>query len=249
MSGDYRYNDPAVYEKWYNIEHPYPELMKESVYGLTEIYKEDVKNASIVGNPGCYTTTSILSLLPIMDSDFINKQSIIIDAKSGVTGAGRKESIPLLFCEVNESLKAYGLATHRHTSEIEQELSIGANQDIIVQFSPHLIPIKRGILETIYVNLTSTVTFDDIYKIYSEFYKDSPFVTIYKNGNLPEIKNIVDSNNIHIGFVIDERTNRLMIVSALDNLIKGAGGQAVQNMNIMFGLDETTGLPMVGNYL
>ncbi|NLN40684.1 MAG: N-acetyl-gamma-glutamyl-phosphate reductase [Clostridiales bacterium] len=249
LSGDFRYISPEVFEKWYGYKHPHPQLLGESVYGLPELYKEDIKKARLVGNPGCYPTGAILTLAPLIANKLIDLTSIIIDAKSGATGAGRATSVDLNFCEVDENIKAYKVATHRHTSEIEQEISLLAGKDITLSFTPHLLPIKRGILSTIYATLLNTLSFDDIYALYKEFYKGASFVSIYTEGKFPEVKYVNGSNQCHIGFAIDKRTNRIILVSAIDNLVKGAGGQAIQNMNIMFGLDETTGLPQLGWYL
>ncbi len=248
LSGDLRYDDVTVYEKWYGMSHTNADVMEKAVYGLTEIYKEKVANADIVANPGCYTTCSILPLYPLLKKGLIKKSGIIIDAKSGVTGAGRGAKVPLLFCEVDESIKAYGVATHRHTSEIEQELSKAAGEEIILSFTPHLIPMKRGILATIYADLEPGVSEDDINKAYNEYYSSSPFINFTASA-LPETKHVTGSNRIDIGYKIDERLNRVVIVSVLDNIIKGAGGQAIQNMNVMFGIDEEKGLGINGLYL
>jgi N-acetyl-gamma-glutamyl-phosphate reductase len=249
MSADFRYVDPLVYEKWYGAAHPYPALLRESVYGLTEIHRERIRTARLVGNPGCYTTCAILSLAPLMKGDAISHGGIIIDAKSGATGAGRSPSEALHFCEVDENVKAYNVARHRHTSEIEQELSLMCAQQIVVSFTPHLLPVKRGILSTIYCPLTRPVGHAQVMEMYEEFFGSEPFVVLLPEGRLPELKHVNGSNCIHIGFVVDPRTQRLVIVSALDNLVKGAAGQAVQNMNVMFGLDETMGLARTGWYL
>lgn len=249
LSGDFRYKSPEVYQTWYGIPHPHPDLLKVSVYGLPEIHRKSIKESQIVGNPGCYTTCSILGMAPLVAENIIDLDSIIIDAKSGATGAGRSPSQDLHFCEVNENIKAYKVAVHRHTSEIEQELSLLAGRDISLSFTPHLLPIKRGILCTMYASLKNLCSEDYIYSIYKEFYKDEPFISIYSKGKLPELKFVNGSNACHIGFVVDKRLKRIVVVSAIDNLIKGAAGQAVQNMNILFGLDETTGLNQPGWYL
>ncbi len=249
LSGDFRYLSAKVFEDWYGYTHPNPELLKESIYGLPELHKEDIKDATLVGNPGCYPTGAILGLAPLLKHQLIDNSSIIIDSKSGTTGAGRAASVELNFCEVNENVKAYKVSTHRHTSEIEQELSLVAGQDITLSFTPHLLPIKRGILSTMYAALLDPVFFDDIYDLYKDFYKKEPFIHIYTEGKLPEVKYVNGSNGCHIGLTIDKRTNRIIVITAIDNLIKGAGGQAIQNMNIMFGLDETTGLNQIGWFL
>lgn len=249
LSGDYRYNDAAVYEKWYGAAHPHPELLKKSVYGLPELHREEIKKSKLIGNPGCYTTCSILALAPLAKAGIIDNKSIIIDAKSGSTGAGRSVSQAMHFCEVNESVKAYKVATHRHTSEIEQELSLLAKENIQLSFTPHLLPINRGILATSYANLTADVDFDYVYELYIQAYSSHPFVVICQKGELPEIKHVAGSNYIHIGFVLDMRLKRIIVVSVIDNLIKGAAGQAIQNMNLIYGLDETTALNMPAWYL
>lgn len=241
LSADFRYDDVATYEAWYKVKHPAPELMRQAVYGLPELHRAEIQKCQIVGNPGCYTTCSILGLAPAVQKGFIDPDSIIIDAKSGVTGAGRKPSTDLHFSEVNESFKAYGVGTHRHTSEIEQEISKLAGKPVVLSFSPHLIPIQRGILATIYARLTGEIAHGDFVKLYQDFYEDEPFVQIEEKG-LPQIKYVKGTNLCRIGFVVDPRTNRVVIVSVIDNLVKGAAGQAVENMNLLFGLPETTGL-------
>ncbi len=247
LSGDFRYKDADVYEAWYKIPHGAKELLPESVYGMSEIYRAQIAAARLIGNPGCYTTCSILALYPLLKAGVIDHTGIIIDAKSGVSGAGRGEKLVNAFCEVDESVKAYSVATHRHTSEIEQELSFAAGQPVVLSFTPHLVPIKRGIISTIYAAPKAGVTEADIKDAYA-MYKDEPFVKIY-DGSLPEIKHVNGSNNLGLGFVLDKRAGRLVVVACLDNLIKGAAGQAVQNMNIMCGFEETEGLSKIGWYL
>ena len=249
LSGDFRYDDPAVYEKWYGQPHSDPQLLKEAVYGLCELYRDKIKNARLIGNPGCYTTCSITALYPIAASGFADNHSIIIDAKSGVTGAGRGLNLANMFCECTETMKAYKVATHRHTSEIEQEISHAAGEDIMLSFTPHLAPMKRGIFATCYINLKERKTTEELVALYKEFYKGEEFIRIYDAGTLPELKHVNGSNYVGIGMVVDERLNRAVIVSCLDNLIKGAAGQAIQNMNIMFGLPENTGLKSIPMYL
>ena len=245
LSGDFRYSDVSVYEQWYRVVHPYPDLLKAAVYGLPELHREQIKNASLVGNPGCYTTCSILALAPLLSAGVISPSGIVIDAKSGVTGAGKKPSTALHYCEVDESMKAYGVATHRHTSEIEQELSAAAGVQITLSFTPHLVPLKRGILATCYADYLGK----DPALAYQKAYAEEPFVKVLAAGKLPELKHVVGSNQCHIGFVLDERVGKIVVVSVLDNLIKGAGGQAVQNMNLMFGLPEKAGLEGLPWYL
>lgn len=248
LSGDFRYDDVKVYEKWYKLPHSEPEINKNAVYGLCELHRGDIKATNIVANPGCYTTTSILPLYPLLTAGIISDKGIVVDAKSGVTGAGRSEKLANSYCEVNESMKAYGVTTHRHTSEIEQELSHAAREQVALSFTPHLLPVKRGILATIYTTLNDGVTEAQIAKAYS-CYDSETFVHVLPHGELPELKHVTGSNNCFIGYKIDERLGRLIIVSCIDNLIKGAAGQAVQNMNILMGLPEDTGLPKLAMYL
>lgn len=236
ISADYRLKDKSVYEKWYETEHGSPELLDEAVYGLCEKNREEIRNARLVANPGCYPTASILSLLPLLKEDVIDKNSIIIDAKSGITGAGRGLNLTTHYTECNETMKAYSIGMHRHTPEIEEQLGT------LVSFTPHLIPMNRGILTTCYANLKENIESEDIKKIYEKYYKDEYFIRITKEGVFPETRWVKGSNFCDIGFKIDNRTGRIIVVGAIDNMIKGAAGQAVQNMNIMFGLDENTGL-------
>lgn len=249
LSGDFRYDDIKVYEKWYKEEHSSPELLKESVYGLCELHRDEIKKARLIGNPGCYTTCSILGAAPLLAKGLAKPDNIIVDAKSGVTGAGRGLALGYHFCECTENTKAYKIATHRHTSEIEQELSKLAGEEIIISFTPHLIPQKRGIYATIYINLKEKHTTEEIVDLYKEYYKDEFFVRVKNAGELPESKHTAGSNFVDIGVVVDERLNRAVVVSTLDNIVKGAAGQAVQNMNLLFSLDEKTGLGNAGFYL
>lgn len=251
LSGSFRYKDAAIFEAWYGIHHTQPELLKKAVYGLSELYEEEIAGADLIGNPGCYTTASILALYPVLACDLIQKDAIIIDAKSGVTGAGRSEKLPFSFSESHENFKAYGVTTHRHTSEIEEQLSFAAEGPVALSFTPHLLPVKRGILATIYADLPKGLEISpiEIQGAYEKFYMGSDFIQILPHGSLPELKFVVGSNNCFIGYKIDERLHKLIIVSCIDNLIKGAAGQAVQNMNLMFGLDGSTGLPQLAMYL
>lgn len=249
LSGDFRYDDAAVYEEWYGEKHSSPELLKESVYGLPELHRDKIRSARLIGNPGCYTTCSILGTAPLLAMGIGETKNIIIDAKSGVTGAGRTTSLPYTFCECTENSKAYKVATHRHTSEIEQELSNIAGEPIMLSFTPHLIPQKRGILATIYVNLNRPSSTEELAEMYREYYKNEFFVRVKPSGELPETKHVAGSNFVDIGIVYDKRLQRAVVVSTLDNIVKGAAGQAVQNMNILFGLDEKTGLKNAGFYL
>ncbi|MEA4816566.1 MAG: N-acetyl-gamma-glutamyl-phosphate reductase [Lachnospiraceae bacterium] len=245
FGADFRLKNYEVYEKWYGIKHEGQKLLEDAVYGLCELNREQIKGASLVANPGCYTTCSILAMAPLIVSGIIDPDSIIIDAKSGVSGSGRGLSLGSMFCECNENMKAYKIASHRHTPEIEEQLSYLGGKEIVLSFTPHLIPMNRGILATCYSKLSKEASYEDIYKIYSDFYKDEYFVRLTKKGVFPETKWVKGSNFIDIGLAVDERTNRVIVVSAIDNLVKGAAGQAVQNMNIMFGFDEKTGLSYV----
>lgn len=247
LSADFRYNNLETYMSTYDIKHPRADLNDKAVYGLCEIYREQIKSAKLVANPGCYTTCAIAPLYPLLEKGLIKTENIIIDAKSGISGAGRKESLPLNLSESYGNFKAYSLTNHRHTSEIEEQLSCACGKDIALSFSPHLLPIKRGILSTIYCNLEDTTI--DIYAVLNQFYRNEEFIQILPEGLLPEIKNVVGSNNIQIGYTIDKRLKRLVLVSCLDNLLKGASGQAVQNMNIMFGIKESIALNLVARYI
>lgn len=249
LSGDFRYNDPEVYRQWYGEEHSHPALLQESVYGLCELHREEIRKARLIGNPGCYTTCSIMGLAPLVQARAVDVHSLIIDAKSGVTGAGRGLSLPNMFCECTETMKAYKVATHRHTSEIEQELSLLAGEPLMLSFTPHLAPMKRGILATCYGNLTQPRSQEELLELYRDFYRDEKFVRIYPDGSLPEVKHIAGSNYVGIGLVVDSRLNRVVVISCIDNLVKGAAGQAVQNMNLLFGLPEETALDAPGMYL
>ena len=248
LSGDFRYDDAAVYEQWYNQPHSSPELLKKSVYGLCELHRDKIKQTRLVGNPGCYTTCSILGLAPLLANGLVHKDNIIIDAKSGVTGAGRNTALDYSFCECTENAKAYKIGTHRHTSEIEQELSKLAGKEILVSFTPHLIPQKRGILSTMYANLKKDVDTQELIKLYKKYYDGEYFVRVYESG-LPETNHVAGSNFVDIGLVVDKRLGRVVVSAAIDNIGKGAAGQAVQNMNIMLGLDEKTGICGAGFYL
>ena len=248
IGADFRIKDKSVYEKWYGVEHFGEDVLKEAVYGLCEIYAEKVKKARLVANPGCYTTCSILSLYPLVKEGLIDTNTIVIDAKSGVTGAGRKLDLGTSYCECNESIKAYKIASHRHTPEIEQELSIAAGKNINLIFTPHLTPMNRGILATCYAKLNDKVDYETIKNAYLKYYKDKYFIRLLKEGIFPETNRVKGSEFVDIGFTIDERTNSVIVIGAIDNLIKGAAGQAVQNMNLMFGFDEKTSLDNAGMF-
>ena len=245
LSADFRIKDVAIYEKWYGIEHKSPEYIKEAVYGLCEINREDIKKARLVANPGCYTPCSILSLYPLVKEGLIDPSTIIIDAKSGTSGAGRGAKVDNLFCEVNENMKAYGVATHRHTPEIEEQLGYAAGQEIVLNFTPHLVPMNRGILVTAYASLKEKVSYETVKAAYDKYYEKEKFVRVLEKDVCPQTKWVEGSNYVDVNFKIDERTGRVIVMGALDNLVKGAAGQAVQNMNLVFGLDESTGLDLV----
>ena len=247
LSADFRLKDINVYEEWYKITHKAPKYIDEAVYGLCEINRDKInENTRIIANPGCYTTTSILTLYPMVKEGIIDPDSIIIDAKSGTSGAGRGAKVPNLFCEVNESMKAYGVGTHRHTPEIEEQLGYACGRnDIKLIFTPHLVPMNRGILVTSYANLKKCVTYDEVKAIYDKYYGNEFFIRVLEKDVCPETRWVEGSNFVDIGFKIEPRTNRLIMMGALDNLVKGAAGQAVQNMNLLFGLPENEGLKMV----
>lgn len=244
LSADYRIKDVKVYEEWYKLEHKSPKLIKEAVYGLCEINREDIKNTRLLANPGCYTTCSILTAYPLVKEGIIDANTLIVDAKSGTSGAGRGAKVANLYCEVNESIKAYGVLTHRHTPEIEEQLGYACNKDVKIIFTPHLVPMNRGILVTEYANLVKNVTYEDVRAAYEKYYKDEYFIRLLDKDVCPETRWVEGSNFVDINFKIDERTNRIVMMGALDNIVKGAAGQAVQNMNLMFGLDEKEGLKM-----
>ena len=250
LSADFRIKDVSVYEKWYGITHKAPQYIKEAVYGLCEINREKTKGARLVANPGCYTTCSILTAYPLVKEGLIDPQTLIIDAKSGTSGAGRGAKVNNLYCEVNENIKAYGVATHRRTPEIEEQLGYAAGKEILVNFTPHLVPMNRGILVTEYATLTkkadgSLPTYEEIRAVYDKYYADEYFVRVLEKNVCPETKWVEGSNFVDVNFKIDERTGRIIMMGALDNIVKGAAGQAVQNMNLMFGLDEKEGLELV----
>ncbi len=242
LSADYRIVSPGVYKEWYGIPHNFTNTLKQAVYGLPEIYRSRIRKSRLIANPGCYPTGAILGLKPALSSKLIDVSSIIIDSKSGTSGAGRKADLAVSYCEVNEGFKAYGIAVHRHTPEIEQELSSLAGKKITVNFTPHLLPVDRGILTTIYAPLKKKISENVLFDIYRTSYRNEPFVAVLEQGMYPNIKNVRGTNFCHIGLKINQRTNTLIIITAIDNLVKGASGQAVHNMNIIAGIDEATGL-------
>ncbi len=251
LSADYRIKDVNVYEKWYKIEHKSPQFIDEAVYGLCEINRDKITgNTRLVANPGCYTTCSILTAYPMVKEGLIDTDTLIIDAKSGTSGAGRGAKLPNLFCEVNESMKAYGVASHRHTPEIEEQLGYAAGKEIRINFTPHLVPMNRGILATEYATLKRKAdgtlpTYEEVRAVYDKYYAKEKFIRVLDKGSCPETKWVEGSNYVDINFVNDERTGRIIMMGAIDNLVKGAAGQAVQNMNLLFGFDEAEGLNMV----
>lgn len=245
LSADFRIKDVKRYEEWYKITHKSPEFIDEAVYGLCEINREQIKGARLLANPGCYPTCSTLSIYPLIKEGIINKDSIIIDAKSGTSGAGRGAKVANLYCEVNESIKAYGVSTHRHTPEIEDQLSYACGEEVMINFTPHLVPMNRGILVTAYADLNGTYAYEELKSVYDKYYKNEYFVRVLDENVCPETRCVAGSNFVDVNFKIDHRTNRVIMMGAMDNLFKGAAGQAVQNMNIMFGLDEKTGLNYV----
>ena len=246
LSAAYRIKDPAIFKEWYSASHQQPELLKEAVYGLPEIYREKIKSARLVANPGCYPTSVTLALAPIVTEGWADLSSIIVDSKSGISGAGRKASLATQFSEINEGISAYNIGIHRHTPEIEQELSALAKTKVQISFSPHLVPMTRGMLSTIYINLEQDISVVELIDHFQKFYAEEPFIRILPLGNCANSHFTVSSNFCDIGVEVDKRNQRAIITSAIDNLIKGASGQAIQNMNLMLGIPETTGLNFPG---
>ncbi len=251
LSADYRIKDVSVYEKWYKIEHKSPQFIGEAVYGLCEINRDQISSKTrLIANPGCYTTCSILTAYPLVKEGLIELDTLIVDAKSGTSGAGRGAKVPNLYCEVNENIKAYGVASHRHTPEIEEQLGYAAGQQLVINFTPHLVPMNRGILVTEYAGLKrkadgSLPAYEEIKAVYDKYYAREKFVRVLEQGVCPETKWVEGSNYVDVNFMIDERTGRIIMMGALDNLVKGAAGQAVQNMNLLFGLPESEGLELL----
>ncbi|MEK6600681.1 MAG: N-acetyl-gamma-glutamyl-phosphate reductase [Candidatus Binatota bacterium] len=240
LSADFRLHDPETYGHWYRA-HKAPHLLRDAVYGLTEIHRREIGKARLIANPGCYPTGAVLGLAPLF-AEKIVQGTVLIDAKSGVTGAGRSSAVELSFSEVNENFKAYNVGVHRHTPEIEQELSQIAKKPVTVCFAPHLVPMSRGILSTIYVELKKTLDDEKLFQLYKGFYRADPFIRILPAGSFPQTKEVRGSNDCAIGFRYDSRVKRLVVITAIDNLVKGAAGQAVQNMNLMYGWPEAEGL-------
>lgn len=245
LSADFRIKNVSVYEEWYGIKHKNPQFIEEAVYGLCEINREKITKARLVANPGCYPTCTTLSIYPLLKEGLIDPDTIIVDAKSGTSGAGRGEKLDNLYCEVNENVKAYGVASHRHTPEIEEQLSYASKEDIKINFTPHLIPMNRGILTTAYASLKDGISKETIRQAYDKYYEKERFVRVLDSGICPQTKWVEGSNYVDVNFVIDQRTNRVIMMGAMDNLVKGAAGQAVQNMNLLFGLEESLGLLQV----
>lgn len=244
LSADFRLSDPAAYARWYGHEHLAPQLQKEAVYGLTEVYRKKIAAARLVANPGCYTTCAELALIPLLKAKAVDPDAIVVDAKSGMTGAGRSAKEEMLFSEVSEGFHAYGVGHHRHMSELDQEFSLAAGREVIVSFTPHLVPMNRGILSTIYVRGLKASP-EDLHALLAKAYADEPFVRVLPYRGIPQTRHVRGSNMTFIGVAADRIAGRAIIVSALDNLTKGASGQAVQNMNVMLGFPETTALEQV----
>ena len=245
LSADFRIKDVSVYEKWYKLTHASPRFIGEAVYGLPEINREKVKRARLIANPGCFPTCSFLSTYPLVKEGLIDPNTIIIDAKSGTSGAGRGSKVDSLYCEVNENTKAYGVASHRHTPEIEEQLSCAAGKPVTISFTPHLVPMNRGILVTAYASLTKKVSYEEVKAVYDKYYRDEYFVRVLEKDVVPQTRWVEGSNFADVNFKIDTRTNRVVMMGAIDNMVKGAAGQAIQNMNLMFGLPENTGLKQI----
>ena len=245
LSADFRIKDVSVYEKWYKLTHASPQFIGEAVYGLPEINREKVKKARLIANPGCFPTCSFLSTYPLVKEGIIDPNTLIIDAKSGTSGAGRGSKVDSLYCEVNENIKAYGVASHRHTPEIEEQLSCAAGKPVTISFTPHLVPMNRGILVTAYASLTKKVSYEEVKAVYDKYYRDEYFVRVLEKDVVPQTRWVEGSNFADVNFKIDTRTNRAVMMGAIDNMVKGAAGQAIQNMNLMFGLPENTGLKQI----
>lgn len=245
LSADFRLKDVATYEAWYKIQHPTPQFIPEAVYGLCEINRDAVKKARLVANPGCYPTCSTLSIYPLLKEGLIDPNTIIIDAKSGTSGAGRSAKVDNLYCEVNENIKAYGVANHRHTPEIEEQLSYAAGEPVLLNFTPHLVPMNRGILITAYASLKKDISYEEAKAAYDKYYAGEKFVRVLERDVCPQTKWVEGSNYVDVNFKIDPRTKRVIMMGSMDNLVKGAAGQAVQNMNLMFGEKESEGLELV----
>ncbi|MCT2538132.1 N-acetyl-gamma-glutamyl-phosphate reductase [Aquibacillus koreensis] len=248
LSGDFRLKEPEAYKKWYQSTPADQEYINQAIYGLSEIYEDEIKNASLIANPGCYPTATLLGLIPALKHNLVSKEQIIIDAKTGVSGAGRGLSLNVHFSEMHENLKAYKLGEHKHIPEIEQVLTNESGQEMQVVFTPHIVPMTRGIMSTMYTNLIIEKSTKEIVEVYQDFYKNHPFVRVRPEGVIPSTKEVYGSNYCDIGIYADQRTGKLMIVSVIDNLVKGASGQAIQNMNLLAGWEATTGLNQIPIY-
>jgi N-acetyl-gamma-glutamyl-phosphate reductase len=242
LSADFRFKDAAQFRATYGIEHPAPQLLAEAVYGLSEFHRHELREARLVATPGCFPTGALLALLPLIRRDLIEPSSIIIDAKSGTTGARRAASIEQLFAEVNENFRAYKVGNHRHVPEMEQEISAALGRDIALLFVPHLLPITRGLLSSIFMRPRAGTTESDVHAAFEASFAKSRFVRILKPGELPELRNVRATNFCELAFILDRRSETLLVITAIDNLGKGASGQAIQNMNLMLGYDEAAGL-------
>jgi len=242
VSGDFRLKDPRAYEIWYGGKSPHQKYLQQAVYGLADVAPNEIRSAQIIANPGCYPTAALLGLIPAVKQQIIDPETILIDGKSGVSGSGRKPSLSAHYGEVNENVMAYKLGCHQHTPEIEQQLSAVAGAEIKVTFTTHLVPMTRGIMCTLYGDLTKGISTSEVINLYEAFYEDRPFVRIKPIGEWPATKAVYGSNYCDIGLMVDQRTNRLLIISVIDNLVKGAAGQAVHNLNLMFGWNEETGI-------
>ncbi len=243
IGADFRFRDAAVYEQWYRVKHDAPEWTARAVYGLPEIYRQQIKTAQVVGNPGCYPTASLLSLYPLLKEGLVEPGSVVIDAKSGTSGAGKSPGADNIYCQVNENIKPYKVASHRHTPEIEQVMSDISGEEQVINFTPHLTPMTRGILATTYAKLRRPSSGEELTQLYAATYAGEPFVTVHPHGQWPQSKWAAGSNVCHVGITYDPRTGRVVAAAVIDNLVKGAAGQALQNMNLLFGLPETMGLP------
>jgi N-acetyl-gamma-glutamyl-phosphate reductase len=250
LGADFRFSDAEVFKKWYQVEHEAPKHLKQAIFGLPELYREKIKKANLIGNPGCYPTSAILGLAPLVKNKLIDLEGIVVDSKSGVSGAGRGVSLKTIYCERNEGIEGYAVTTHRHMGEIEFQVSKIAGSDLTVTFVPHLTPMTRGILSTSYSKIKNEklkIKNKELFELYKTFYKNEPFVRI-REGVLPNTKFVAGTNFCDIAVQVNESTGRVIVLSAIDNLIKGAAGQAVQNMNIMYGLEETAGLNQIALY-
>ena len=242
LSADFRIREASVYEEWYQVDHKHPVLLQKAVYGLPELYRDQIEKADLVANPGCYPTSAILGMAPALTAGIVELGGIVVDSKSGATGAGRKASQATLFCEVHDSFKAYNLGKHRHTPEIEQEYSALSGEEMTISFNPHLVPMNRGILTTIYTQLKTDDSLDEVVALYEKFYADKPWVRVLPKGELPQTRWVRGTMFCDIGLTVDKRTGRLIVVSAIDNLCRGASGQALANANLMLGVEMRTGL-------